>query len=199
MTEVYGRFVLPAQPSVLVLVDEIDAHMHPEWQQQLVPLLKRHLPGVQIIATTHSPLIVGSLKVDELVRLRRRHGVIEADSLETSFQGWRADQILTGPAFDLDTTIDDDTDSLRQEYTSLLGTTKRSPQDQARFEALERQIEQRVPGHLETPDEREAYDLLQEWLLERIASQPDDRKEIILREAQKLLAELDGEDGGAAR
>jgi energy-coupling factor transporter ATP-binding protein EcfA2 len=199
VTEVYGRFVLPAQPSVLVLIDEIDAHMHPEWQQQLVPLLKRHLPGVQIIATTHSPLIVGSLQADELVRLRRRDGVIEADSLETSFQGWRADQILTGPAFDLDTTIDDDTDSLRQEYTSLLGKTNRSPREQARFGALERQIEQRVPGHLETPAEREAYDLLQEWLLERIASQPDDRKEIILREARKLLAELDGEAGGAAR
>ena len=40
------------------LMDEIDAHMHPSWQQQLLLKLKRLLPNVQVIATTHSPYLL---------------------------------------------------------------------------------------------------------------------------------------------
>jgi hypothetical protein len=199
IADVYGGTELPPGESVLVLVDEIDAHMHPEWQQHLVRLLKRHLPDVELVATTHSPLIVGSSSSDELIRLRRNGHMIEAERLDTSFRGWRADQILTGPAFDLDTTIDEDTENLLSEYTRLLGNTNRNQAEQARFLEIEARIEQRVPGHLQTPAEREAYGLMQEWLVERVASQPAGRKEAILREARKLMADLDEENGSAAR
>jgi predicted ATP-dependent endonuclease of OLD family len=46
----------------LVLIDEVDAHMHPRWQQVLVRRLKQVFPNVQFIASTHSPLIVGGLE-----------------------------------------------------------------------------------------------------------------------------------------
>jgi energy-coupling factor transporter ATP-binding protein EcfA2 len=43
--------------SGVVLIDEIDAHLHPEWQRQIGFWLKRHFPNLQFLVTTHSPII----------------------------------------------------------------------------------------------------------------------------------------------
>ncbi len=43
--------------SGVVLIDEVDAHMHPEWQQQIGFWIKRHFPNIQFLVTTHSPII----------------------------------------------------------------------------------------------------------------------------------------------
>jgi hypothetical protein len=50
-----GRLVI--QRSGVVLIDEIDAHLHPEWQREIGFWLKRHFPNIQFIVTTHSPII----------------------------------------------------------------------------------------------------------------------------------------------
>ena len=46
----------------IVMVDEIDLHLHPEWQMNILPTISEKLPNIQFIVTTHSPLIVGSLE-----------------------------------------------------------------------------------------------------------------------------------------
>ncbi len=53
----------------IVLIDEIDMHLHPKWQQRIVSDLKRAFPKIQFIATTHSPFIVQSLKANEILNL----------------------------------------------------------------------------------------------------------------------------------
>lgn len=53
----------------IVLIDEIDLHLHPNWQQNIVADLKRVFPKIQFIATTHSPFIVQSLDKKELINL----------------------------------------------------------------------------------------------------------------------------------
>ena len=53
----------------IVLIDEIDMHLHPKWQRQVVSDLKKAFPNIQFIATTHSPFIVQSLDSDELINL----------------------------------------------------------------------------------------------------------------------------------
>jgi predicted ATP-binding protein involved in virulence len=53
----------------LVLIDELDLHLHPIWQKKIVADLKRIFPKVQFVATTHSPFIVQSLKADEIINL----------------------------------------------------------------------------------------------------------------------------------
>jgi predicted ATP-binding protein involved in virulence len=64
-----GSAVTQKTPGV-VLIDEIDLHLHPKWQRRVVNDLKRAFPGVQFIATSHSPFIVQSLKsMEELIKL----------------------------------------------------------------------------------------------------------------------------------
>ncbi|CAG1021754.1 hypothetical protein DOJK_01220 [Patescibacteria group bacterium] len=55
----------------IVLIDEIDLHLHPKWQKIVVERLSNTFPKVQFIATTHSPFIVQSLKANEIINLDR--------------------------------------------------------------------------------------------------------------------------------
>ena len=63
-----GEDILKETPGV-VLIDEIDLHLHPKWQKRIVEDLKRTFPKVQFIATTHSPFVVQSLTADQLINL----------------------------------------------------------------------------------------------------------------------------------
>jgi AAA domain, putative AbiEii toxin, Type IV TA system/AAA domain len=50
----------PLQAPIIVLLDEIDAHLHPEWQRKILYVAERLLPNAQLIVSTHSPFIVQS-------------------------------------------------------------------------------------------------------------------------------------------
>ncbi|MCP4656923.1 MAG: AAA family ATPase, partial [bacterium] len=64
-----GVSTRPADITGIVLLDEIDLHLHPAFQRSLVPRLRAALPNVQWIVTTHSPLILSSFDRAELVLL----------------------------------------------------------------------------------------------------------------------------------
>lgn len=51
----------------IVMIDELDMHLHPNWQRRVVKDLKNAFPNIQFVVTTHSPFIVQSLKSDELI------------------------------------------------------------------------------------------------------------------------------------
>jgi predicted ATP-binding protein involved in virulence len=53
----------------LVMIDEIDLHLHPKWQQKICEDLKKAFPNIQFVVSTHSPFIVQSLKASELIIL----------------------------------------------------------------------------------------------------------------------------------
>jgi len=53
----------------IVLIDEIDLHLHPKWQREIVNILKTLFPLVQFIATTHSPFVIQSMQRNEIIRL----------------------------------------------------------------------------------------------------------------------------------
>jgi hypothetical protein len=126
----------PESSAALVLVDEIDAHMHPEWQQKLVPALRKLMPELQVVATTHSPLIVGSMQPGEVTRfLRRDDASLDVATLDARILNFRADQILTSPAYSLASTRAGSTEDMIERYTSLL--SKKEPDDKERQELEE--------------------------------------------------------------
>lgn len=63
-----GASALEETPGV-VLIDELDLHLHPTWQRHVVRDLKRIFPRVQFVTTSHSPFIVQTLDSDELIAL----------------------------------------------------------------------------------------------------------------------------------
>jgi predicted ATP-binding protein involved in virulence len=71
-------------PGVL-LVDEIDMHLHPRWQQRVVELLRRTFPNIQMLLTTHSPHVLSTVDREciRVISLQDGRGVVETPSFQT--------------------------------------------------------------------------------------------------------------------
>ena len=61
--------MLALTPGV-VLLDELDVHLHPKWQRRVAADLKRTFPNLQFFCTSHSPQVIGELACDEILDLR---------------------------------------------------------------------------------------------------------------------------------
>jgi len=57
------------EESAIVLIDEIDSYLHPKWQANMLPALRKHFPNTQFIASTHSPLMLGTLEPQNIYML----------------------------------------------------------------------------------------------------------------------------------
>ncbi|MBV9930371.1 MAG: AAA family ATPase [Alphaproteobacteria bacterium] len=90
----------------VVMVDEIDLHIHPEWQRTIIPTLARKLPNLQFLFTTHSPLVVGTLERANIHVVERRRGFPIIRRPDEEVFGLSADQILRSNLFGLDSTRD---------------------------------------------------------------------------------------------
>jgi predicted ATP-binding protein involved in virulence len=83
-----------AEPAV-VLVDEIDLHLHPEWQRKIISYVSNIFRNIQFIVTAHSPLVVQSAENVNLVMLEKDGDHINIRQQFGSFKGWTVDEILT--------------------------------------------------------------------------------------------------------
>lgn len=90
----------------IALVDEIDLHLHPEWQRVVLPTLAQALPRMQFIVTSHSPLVAASLKREQVRVLQAGSDGTSVEQLTESIQGRTVDQLLRSPYFGLDSTRD---------------------------------------------------------------------------------------------
>lgn len=59
----------PLQGHGVVLIDELELHLHPRWQREIVQKLRETFPNIQFIGTTHSPFVIQSLQPGELINL----------------------------------------------------------------------------------------------------------------------------------
>ena len=146
MYEINANAEEPAKQPALVLVDEIDAHLHPEWQQKLTGIVREHFPNVQIIATTHSPLIVAGMKQRELLIASRVADKVTVSPAIIDPEGLRADQLLTSPIFGLTSTRSPEVaakiDQLRSLH--LLGKVDRNAAEETEFAELKKELSTRL-------------------------------------------------------
>lgn len=92
----------------VVLIDEIDAHLHPEWQREIGFWLKRHFPKIQFLVTTHSPIICQAADENGLFVLPEPGSDVKPRALTqdeyNQVVASRPDTILLSPAFGLQNT-----------------------------------------------------------------------------------------------
>jgi predicted ATP-binding protein involved in virulence len=108
--ERYPNSENPLHEPAIVLIDEIDLHLHPEWQRKIISFLSEQFPRTQFIATTHSPLIVQSAENINLVILEKQqdHVIIKQRPDIKTFKGWTVEEILTELMGMDDKTLSDD-------------------------------------------------------------------------------------------
>ena len=124
----------------VLIIDEIDAHLHPAWQRRMIPVLTKAFPQLQIFCSSHSPLMPAGLRAGQVHLLSRdaKNRVVVARNTE-DIDGWSSDEILRGlmgvsEPVDLKTTE-------QLERLQLLRRKKRlSKQETAELESLRKDV-----------------------------------------------------------
>ena len=86
----------PLSSEAIVLIDEIELHLHPEWQQRIIGDLRRTFPNAQFIVSTHSPQVLTTVQPQHIVRLRGGQNGAEALATTGPTFGAESGDVLSG-------------------------------------------------------------------------------------------------------
>lgn len=84
----------PKMSSGIVLIDEVDMHLHPEWQQLVVGQLREAFPRIQFIVTTHSPQVLSTVDKESIRILRMRDGIATVETPKFQTRGVESADVL---------------------------------------------------------------------------------------------------------
>ena len=130
---------LKDKPGVLI-VDEIDAHLHPSWQRRIIPALTKHFPNLQIFCSTHSPLMLAGLKAGQVQLLQRdENNKVTVSRNEDDLVAWSADEILRNFLGVRDPT-DQETVNQLERLRELQGKRDLSPEESEELESLSDEV-----------------------------------------------------------
>lgn len=116
----------PLHGAGIVLIDEVELHLHPQWQKEVVDKLKNVFPNIQFFLTTHSPMVVSNISTNQMVVLKNG----ERFETSSSSYGQKIDELLVH-FFDIDNPRGVKVAKLIEDAKSAL-----REKDKARFEDL---------------------------------------------------------------
>ena len=137
----YPESANPLEEPAVVLIDEIDLHLHPRWQRRIMKQFSDHFANVQFVATAHSPLMITSVS-DINVAVLRQTGEGDQVGIENDpgvVEGWRFDQILVN-LFGLETARSLRIERLMEEREDLLGKISATEPEKARVREITEQL-----------------------------------------------------------
>ena len=116
----------------VVLIDELETHLHPRWKMRIVRRLRRAMPQVQFIATTHDPLCLRGLYDGEAMVLRRdEERRIEKLVEVPNVRGLSVEQLLTSEFFGMFSTEDPGVEEEVARFAALASKPDRTPAEEA--------------------------------------------------------------------
>lgn len=113
-----------SEGEAIVLIDEIDLHLHPRLQREVLDRLHLTFPACQFIVSTHSPQVIGQTPPEQLFYLERRANEVQAIRLEASFgrdTNWVLEQIMETPTRDaqISQELDDIAEAVEQGHFKM--------------------------------------------------------------------------------
>nr|MDQ2732296.1 AAA family ATPase [Armatimonadota bacterium] len=143
--------------SGVVLIDEIDSHLHPKWQREAGSLLTTAFPNIQFIVTSHSPFVAMAAGDGAITLLQKDADVVRVNQDLPSIRGWAVDQVLSY-VFGLPSLRDPEITKELEEYEELrLGSRNESlsTEGQERLHVLETELNGAMQGDDDAPASRE--------------------------------------------
>ncbi|MBO9563361.1 MAG: AAA family ATPase [Niastella sp.] len=157
MFERYPESDNPLAEPAIVLVDEIDLHLHPKWQRKIFDYLSERFPQTQFIVTAHSPLVVQSAPKDaNIVLLRKEGDHVIIDNDIKSVQNWRLDQILTSDLFGVESARGPEAEQWLEERKELLQKQSLTAEEKGRLNELNQKAR-----NLPTADNKEDIEAME--------------------------------------
>lgn len=175
LIEQYPESFDPFKEPAIVIVDEIDLHLHPRWQREIRDHLTGHFPNVQFIATAHSPLMAQSSLGRNLAVVRwqdrSQDDCVKIENDPVVIESWRLDQLVTSDLFDLESARSPEVEKRQKRRSELIEKSELSSEERTELAELDRMI-------LEMPT----------------TESPEDEKAMqIIRRAAALLASPEGD------
>ena len=142
MMDKYPESDNPLAEPVIILIDEIDLHLHPKWQRQIMEQFSKYFPQAQFIVTSHSPLIVQAAEAvnANIVVCRKDGDNVIIDNNPEEVKGWRIDQILISDLFDLPTVRSNADEEKMSRYYELEAKSERTIQEESELEDIQKDI-----------------------------------------------------------
>ena len=148
----------PLHETGVVLIDELDIHLHPTWQREIATLFRTQFPNLQFIVATHSPLIVAGAGSDSVTyKFELEDGKAQVSRVDNqTFKS--VEKVLTGDAFELPSPFSPEAQTMLDEYDALMEKgEKRTKKEGAKLDRLSRLIgEERPFGEHPEPGSLEA-------------------------------------------
>ena len=129
----------PSKVPCVVMIDEIDLHLHPKWQRVIVNQIVSAFPNTQFILSSHSPLVVADADAHDAncILLENHSGKVRAQQNKASSKGLSASQVLASELFGFIIDRDPKTEEAFKELSILAGKgPKRSKEEEENFKAL---------------------------------------------------------------
>ncbi|XQM38284.1 Putative ATP-binding protein involved in virulence [Cupriavidus sp. H19C3] len=148
ITETFGDRKDPLSARGVLLIDEMDLHLHPVWKRRLVAFLDDAFPHLQVVATTHSPLAVQQCGEGELFVVRREGEVGQPELV--AFRGdpgkLRLSELFLSPLIGLDTLDSPRVAAWREEARQIeLRSGRKSATDLKRLATIRSHLEGTTP------------------------------------------------------
>ncbi|WP_285769117.1 AAA family ATPase [Peribacillus sp. SI8-4] len=180
----------------IVIIDEIDAHLHPSWKLVIVNQLRKAFPYMQFIVSSHDPLCLRGLKYNEILVMRKGGECIQTLENLPDPQGMRIDQILTSSIFGLNSTFEREIDQDIKRYYEILKKENLIDHEVIELKQIEARLDQPNIKYLGyTNRERLMYRVIDSYIASRDRENID-YEEVDLETQKKLIElwELDRED-----
>lgn len=130
----------------VVLVDEIDLHLHVSLQRNLSTYLRKTFPNIQFIVTAHSPLMVYSDDQSNILYLEKDESFVRVRHYENNTNDLRVDQILTSDLFGLDSARSNSVENMMERRIELLEKNDLSYPESEELIALNKKV-MKIPSY----------------------------------------------------
>ena len=131
----------PLSTPAVVIIDEVDLHLHPKWQRIIQQKLTDTFTKTQFICTAHSPFMAQSSETENLCVLKRIGNEVIIENDPFIVRGWRIGQIITSDLFGLPE-MSSEVEDLFKERRELLDKSEKSDTDQSRLKVLDKEIDE---------------------------------------------------------
>ena len=147
ITETFKDYKSPLEARGLLLIDEVDLHLHPKWQRKLIDFIGKKLPNFQVVATTHSPLTAQQADTGELFALKRNdNNIVEIIPFSGSPKSLLINQLLMTPVFGLETDESYEVQQTKNEYEELKAKGDNLNNDEKeKLKVVKRKLKSKLP------------------------------------------------------
>ena len=168
ITSVFEDYNNPLDVRCLLIIDEVDLHLHPKWQRSLYRFLNKKLPNCQMLVSTHSAVTAQQARNDEVYYLKRKRSSVSMYPLVGDPSEMLVSQLLVSEAFGLESEESVDLMEQRRNYRRLRDKTERSAAEEKRLEALSRNIRNKLGERASAPKSKRLQ-LLEEFESQRLS------------------------------